>query len=248
MIESLAIVLGVALLAAAVVLVKHRFWPLGPDDEPREDVAEYISMMVGVLYALVLGLALVTVWDTHSGAEEHAATEASAAHQIHLLAAGLPAEQGDRMRDRIETYTRHVVHTEWPAMAEGAALGPAGWHLLSEVRATSQVPADATPAQQATGQETLAQLSTLDEARRGRESDATQRLSPAIWFGLIVGGLLTIAFMFMFGVQRSFTHVVMVMGLSALITFTVLLIYQLDSPFDGLFAVAPDPFTRYFPV
>ena len=71
-------------------------------------------------------------------------------------------------------------------------------------------------------------------------------LSPVIWFGLIVGGVLTIAFMFMFGVQRSFTHVVMVMGLSGLITFTVLLIYQLDSPFAGLFAVDATPFTRYF--
>ncbi|MFJ8821062.1 hypothetical protein ACIREE_04700 [Streptomyces sp. NPDC102467] len=246
MIESLAVVLGVALLAGAVVLLKHRFWPLGPDEEPREDVAEYISMMVGVLYALVLGLALVSVWDTHSGAEDHVAAEASAAHQIHLLAAGLPAAQADRMRGEIDTYIRHVTDTEWPAMAERAPLGPAGWRLLDEVRATSQVPADATPAQQATGQETLGQLSTLDEARRGREADSAERLSPAIWFGLIVGGVLTIAFMFMFGVQRSFTHVVMVMGLSGLITFTVLLIYQLDSPFHGLFAVDPTPFTRYF--
>ena len=131
MIQSLAIVLGVALLAAAIVLLKHRFWPMGPDDEPREDVAEYISMMVGVLYALVLGLALVSVWDTHSGAEDHAATEASAAHQIHLLAAGLPADQADRMRGEIETYIRHVTDTEWPAMADRAPLGPDGWRLLS---------------------------------------------------------------------------------------------------------------------
>ncbi|NEB76395.1 DUF4239 domain-containing protein [Streptomyces sp. SID14478] len=246
MIETLAVVLGVALLAASVVLIKHRFWPLGPDDEPREDVAEYISMMVGVLYALVLGLALVSVWDTHSGAEDHTATEASAAHQIHLLAAGLPAAQADRMRGDIEAYIRHVTDTEWPAMAERAPLDPAGWRLLDAVRATGQVPANATPAQQATGQETLAQLSVLDEARRGRESDAAERLSPMIWLGLIVGGVLTIAFMFMFGVTRSFTHVVMVMGLSALITFTVLLIHQLDTPFHGLFAVEPTAFTRYF--
>ncbi|GAA2299115.1 DUF4239 domain-containing protein [Streptomyces kunmingensis] len=246
MIESLAIVLGVAALAAAVVLVRHRFWPPGPDDEPREDVAEYISMMVGVLYALVLGLSLVSVWDAQSGAEDHTATEASAAHQIHLLAAGLPAERAGRMRDEIETYTRHVTDVEWPAMAEKAPLGREGWRMLDEVRATGQVPADATPAQQATGQEILAQLSTLDEARRGREADSTEELSPVLWFGLIVGGVLTIAFMFLFGVTRSFTHVVMVAGLSALITFTVLLIYQLDSPFSGLFAVDPTPFTRHF--
>ncbi|WP_329124787.1 bestrophin-like domain [Streptomyces sp. NBC_01465] len=246
MTQTFAIVLGVALLAAAIVLIKHRFWPLGPDDEPREDVAEYISMMVGVLYALVLGLALVSVWDMHSSAEDHTAAEASAAHQIHLLAAGLPAGEADRMRGAIGEYVHHVTATEWPAMTRGAALDTTGWQILDRVRATGAVPADATPAQQATGQETLAQLSVLDDARRGRESDAEDRLAPVIWFGLIVGGVLTIAFMFMFGVQRSFTHVVMVMGLSALITFTVLLIHQLESPFNGLLAVEPEAFTRYF--
>ncbi|MEU6372040.1 hypothetical protein [Streptomyces sp. NPDC046909] len=246
MIENFAIVLGVALFAAAIVLVKHRYWPMGPDDEPREDVAEYISMMVGVLYALVLGLALVSVWDTRSGAEEHALTEASAAHQIHLLAAGLPAPQGERVRADLETYIRHVTDDEWPAMAKGQPLGTEGWTILDEVRAGVQVSADATPAQQATTQESLAQLSTLDEARRGRESDADQGLSPVLWFGLIVGGALTVAFMFMFGVQRSFTHVVMVMGLTALITFTVLLVYQLDQPYTGMFAVDTTPYSRYF--
>ncbi|WP_338703279.1 DUF4239 domain-containing protein [Streptomyces sp. Q6] len=246
MIESLAIVLGVALLAAAIVVLKHRLWPMGPDEEPREDVAEYISMMVGVLYALVLGLALVSVWDTHSSAEDHVATEASAAHQIHLLAAGLPTAQAERMRVDMNTYVRHVVDTEWPSMAQESAPDTAGWHLLDRVRATAQESTGETQVQQATVQETLAQLSTLDEARRGRESDAGERLSPVIWFGLIVGGFLTVAFMFMFGVTRSFTHVVMVMGLSALITFTVLLIYQLNTPFSGMFAVDPEAFTRYF--
>ncbi|MFM9368498.1 hypothetical protein [Streptomyces sp. Da 82-17] len=245
MLETLAIVLGVALLAAAAVLLKHRLWPMGPDDEPREDVAEYISMMVGVLYALILGLALVSVWDTRARAEDHTAAEAGAAHQIHLLASGMPAVQADRLRGGIETYVRHVSRTEWPAMAEGTPPSAAGWRLLDRVRAAGQVPADATLAQQVTGQETLAQLSTLGEARRGREAVADEHLSLAIWFGLIVGGTLTVAFMFLFGVKRSLTHVVMVMGLSALITFTVLLIHQLDQPFSGLFAIDPAPFTRH---
>ncbi|MCT9079276.1 hypothetical protein [Streptomyces fulvoviolaceus] len=41
----------------------------------------------------------------------------------------------------------------------------------------------------------------------------------------------------MFGVKRSFTHVAMVMGLTALITLTVLLGNQLNLPFSGLLAV-----------
>ncbi|MFI9151575.1 hypothetical protein [Streptomyces sp. NPDC053367] len=246
MTETFAIVLGCALLAAAGILVKHRLWPPAPDDEPREDVAEYISMMVGVLYALVLGLALVSVWDTRSGAEEHVQAEASAAHQIRMLSEGLPSGQAERTREGIEAYVRHVTSAEWPAMEEGSFPAGEGWVLLDRLRAEGQIPADATAAQQITAQESLAQLSALGEARRGRETDAGQALSPVLWFGLIVGGLLTVTFMFMFGVKRSITHVVMVMGLTALITFTVLLIYQMNTPFSGLFAVDDGPFTRYF--
>ncbi|MEU2060402.1 hypothetical protein [Streptomyces sp. NPDC013455] len=246
MIEIFAVVLGIAMVAAGVVVVRHRYWPPDPEEEPREDVAEYISMMVGVLYALVLGLSMVSVWETRSGAVGHVQVEASAAHQIRLLAAGLPALEGERTRDAVDAYVHHVVSAEWPAMAQGQPPGRRGWELLNDLRAAGQVPAGASPAQQATLQETLAQLSTLDDARRGREADVADTLSPVLWFGLIVGGVLTVAFMFMFGVRRSFPHVVMVMGLTALITFTVLLVYQLNEPFNGMFAVDSTPFTRYF--
>ncbi|MFF0740184.1 hypothetical protein ACFYVL_07260 [Streptomyces sp. NPDC004111] len=246
MTETLAIVLGVALLAAGVVLIKHRFWPMGPDDEPREDVAEYISMMVGVLYALVLGLALVTVWDSNSSAEQHVRTEASAAHQVSLLADGLPAEQGALVRARVGEYVRFVTGTEWPAMERGEPLGQEGWRLLSEVRSAAQVSERADGAQRMIAEETLVQLGMLDDSRRGRETDLDDRLSPILWLGLIAGGVLTVSFMFMFGVKRNFTHVVMVMGLSGLITFMVLLIHQLDAPFSGWLAVDATPFTRYF--
>ncbi|MGV4980728.1 bestrophin-like domain [Streptomyces sp. NPDC001709] len=247
MIETFAVVLGIAMVAAGIVVIRHRYWPPVSDEEPREDVAEYISMMVGVLYALVLGLAMVSVWQTRSSAEGHVQVEAGAAHQISLLSAGLPAPQGERTRSAVDAYVHHVVSAEWPAMQNGQPPGRTGWDLLDQVRVAGQVPADAGPTQQATLQETLAQLSTLDDARRGREADVGDTLSPVLWFGLIVGGVLTVAFMFMFGVKRSFTHVVMVMGLTALITFTVLLVYQLNQTFTGMFAVNTAPFTRYFP-
>ncbi|MGW7415782.1 bestrophin-like domain [Streptomyces sp. NPDC054863] len=246
MTETLAIVLGVALLAAVAVLLKHRFWPMGPDDEPREDVAEYIAMMVGVLYALLLGLALVTVWDANASAEEHVQAEAGAAHQIHLLADGLPPAPRVRLKTRVEAYVRHVTETEWPRMAEGGPLSPEGWRLLGDVRSAAQAPEGAPRAVQVVAEESLAQLGMLDDARRGREADLGERLSPILWLGLVAGGILTVLFMFLFGVQRNFTHVVMAMGLSGLITFMVLLIHQWDEPFSGWLAVDATPFTRYF--
>ncbi|MGC9539922.1 DUF4239 domain-containing protein [Streptomyces sp. UG1] len=247
MTKTLVTVFGAAVLAAGAVLVKHHYWPLEPDHKPREEVAEYIAMMVSVLYALVLGLSLAAVQGIQSSAGAHVQAEASAAHQILLLAEGLPPAQAERTRVGVDAYVRHVVTVEWPAMAHGTLDGGRGWDLVERLRTAMQVPDTATAAQQLTGRETLAQLSTLSRARRGREADVGASLSPVLWFGLLVGGVLTMAFIFVFGIDRSFTHVAMVMGLSALITLTALLVHHLNTPFSGLFAVDATPFMRYFP-
>ncbi|GAA0593438.1 hypothetical protein [Streptomyces crystallinus] len=245
--QSLAVVVGAAMVAAAVVVVKGRLFPPDPDEEPREDVAEYISMMVGVLYALVLGLALVSVWETSSSASSHVQAESSALHETYLLAEALPPAERAQVRAASQQYAHQVVTTEWPRMTAGESLGPEGWRTLEQLRAASRLPATATPAQQLALQEILSQLGTLDEARRGREGDAQSSLSPVLWLGLIMGGVLTVAFMFIFGIRRSLTHIVMVMGLAGLITFLVLLIRELDAPFGDILGTDPSAFTRYFP-
>lgn len=246
MTETIALVLGVSMLAAASVLLRHRYWP-NDDAEPREDVAEYIAMMVGVLYALLLGLSLVSVWEGRSSAEEHVQNEANAAHEIYQLAGGLPEADAVRLRESVTQYVHHAVRTELPAMAAGEPPGQEGWRLLQNVRTANRAPADAKAVEQVTVQEVANQVWVMGDARRGREADARNGLSPVLWFGLLSGGLLTIAFMFMFGIQRSVSHVVMVMGLTGLITLTVLLVYQLDQPFTGLMAVDSSSFNRYFP-
>ncbi|MFC9394006.1 hypothetical protein ACFTWS_12720 [Streptomyces sp. NPDC057027] len=246
LLETLLVVGGVSLVAALAVFAKTRLFPVGEDEEPREDVAEYIAMMVSVLYAIVLGLCLVSVWDTRSSADDHVQVEASALHQTYLLADALPAAQQQPLRDAAQTYARHVVDVEWPEMAEREPLGGSGWTLLEQLRRAGRAADSDRVSEQIAAQEILAQLGYVDDARRGREAAAQERLSPVLWAGLLIGGVLTLAFMFLFGIKRSTTHVVMVMGLSGFIAFTVLLIHQLDSPFGGMFGASPDAFTRYF--
>ncbi|MFF5423640.1 MULTISPECIES: hypothetical protein [unclassified Streptomyces] len=246
LIETLVITLGVALAAALSVVLKTKLFPLGEDEEPREDVAEYIAMMVSVLYAVVLGLCLVSVWDTRASAADHAHAEASALHQTYLLADAYPPARAEPLRRATRAYATHVVEVEWPMMAERQPLDPLGWQLLDRVRRAGEAGDTDKVSEQIAAQEVLAQLGYVDDARRGREAAAQERLSPVLWAGLLFGGVLTLAFMFLFGVRRSATHVVMVMGLAGFIAFTVLLIQQLDSPFGKALGTSPDAFVRYF--
>ncbi|MEU8527773.1 MULTISPECIES: hypothetical protein [Streptomyces] len=246
LLETLGVMIGVALIAAAIVLLKERLFPIPEDEPPREDVAEYIAMMVSVLYAVVLGLCLVSVWDNRSDAQDHVQAEAGALHQTYLLAASFPEPRRAPLREAARSYAVHVVDVEWPRMAARESLGRSGWSMLDRLRVVSEVEDSGTISQKIAAQEVLAQLGYIDDARRGREAAAEERLSPVLWVGLINGGFLTLAFMFLFGIRRSFTHVIMVMGLAGFIAFTVLLIHQLDSPFGGMFGASADPFTRYF--
>jgi hypothetical protein len=244
-ISGLIVVAVAGLIGALGILVRVRMFP-GKEDEEREDVAGYVTMMVGVMFALILALALVSVWEDKDSAEGHVATEASSLHETYLLAASmLPADQ-QRIQDAANAYAGYVIRTEWPAMRSGKEIGDTGWQLLSGLR-TSFLSADvASPARQAVLSDATTQLSNLADARRGRLDDTEKRMPSVLWIGLILGGLLTVALTFIYGIEQRFTHIGMVMGLAALIGFMLILIYNLDNPFNQGIGADSSPFTRYF--
>jgi len=244
-ISGLIVVAVAGLIGALGLLVRVKVFP-GREDEEREDVAGYVTMMVGVMFALILALALVSVWEDRDSAEGHTATEASSLHETYLLGASmLPADQ-QKIQAAATAYADHVVHTEWPAMRAGKEVGDTGWQLLTDLR-TSFLNADvATPARAAVLSDASTQLSTLADARRGRLEDAEKRMPSILWIGLVLGGLLTVALTFIYGIEQRFTHIGMVMGLAALIGFVLLLIYNLDNPFSKGTGADSGAFTRYF--
>ncbi|MFF8291604.1 hypothetical protein ACF068_20565 [Streptomyces sp. NPDC016309] len=245
---TLALGLLAALIAAAAVVAWRHFHPAEADEEEGGgEVAEYMSMMIALLYALLLGLALVSVWELRGDAESHTSTEAGALHQMTVLAEGLPPEQKKRLDAVAERYAVHVVQDEWPRMRLGGQLPDAGWGLVGQMRAVAAAPPHATSSQEVTALELLGQLSTLDDARRGRESVAQETLSPVLWAGIFVGAVLSVGMLFFFGIGRSLGQLMMAMGMVVLTVFLGLLIHYLSTPFGDVMGVSADPFTRYFP-
>ncbi|MGA5100210.1 hypothetical protein ACPCAC_22980 [Streptomyces lavendulocolor] len=247
-IATLTFGLLAALVAAGAVVAWRHFHPVEAEgEEDGGEVAEYMSMMIALLYALLLGLALVSVWELRGDAESHTSTEAGALHQMTVLAEGLPADQKERVDAVARRYAVHVVRGEWPRMRQGAEPNDAGWHLVRELRAVAAAPPDATSSQEVTALELLGQLSALDDARRGREAVSQETLSPVLWAGIFVGAVLSVGMLFFFGIGRSPGQLMMAMGMVVLTVFLGLLIHYLSTPFGEVMGVSPDPFTRYFP-
>ncbi len=131
---SIAMASACAVVLIIVVLNNRR---VADDDDPSEtpDVIEYMTMMIGVVYAIVLGLAIAGVWEGRSAAQESVRIEAQALHEVQARASVYPAEVRDRIRADVDAYVRHVVDDEWKVMSERNTLTERGTELLDKVRA-----------------------------------------------------------------------------------------------------------------
>jgi len=133
------LVLTLAMLAACsvvvvITLVRHRTAPDDEDPSETPDVIEYMTMWIGVVYAIVLGLAIAGVWEARSAAQDHVQAEAVALHEVSERVRVYPADVRDRIRDDVNAYVGHVVTKEWKHMTEHGEVTDRGTELLQRIR------------------------------------------------------------------------------------------------------------------
>ncbi|MFJ2017686.1 MULTISPECIES: bestrophin-like domain [Streptomyces] len=246
------LVLTLAMLAACVVVVvvtllRHR--TAAADDDPSDtpDVIEYMTMWIGVVYAIVLGLAIAGVWEARSAAQDHVQAEAQALHEISERVRVYPADVRDRVRSDIDAYVRHVTTTEWTSMTEHGEVTVRGGELLQRIRqdVTDHKPASDFEAQ--SYQPLLDQVAVADAARSNR-ADATGSTMPTVvWFGLIGGAVVTIGMVFALQIRRTARELILAGLFSALIAFLLFLIWDFDAPYSRGLTESTEPFLALFP-
>ncbi|WP_030023360.1 DUF4239 domain-containing protein [Streptomyces monomycini] len=248
--EWLVLTIAMAAVCAVVLTItvlKQR--RIGEDDDPSEtpDVIEYMTMMVGVVYAIVLGLAIAGVWEARGAAEDTVRTEAQALHEVSERVRAYPEATRDRIRADVDAYVSHLVHQEWPAMAERGQVTDRGAELLAKVRAdvTDYRPRDDYEGQNY--QPLLDQVSAADDARNARADSIEPTLPPVVWFGLITGAVITIGLIFTLQIRRSGRELLMAAVFSALIAFLLFLVWDFDAPFSRGITTSAEPFTDLFP-
>ncbi|NEB77951.1 DUF4239 domain-containing protein [Streptomyces sp. SID14478] len=243
---ALAMVAVCAVVLVVQVLQQRR---IGDDDDPSEtpDVIEYMTMMIGVVYAIVLGLAIAGVWEARSAAQDHVRNEAQALHEIHERVRVYPPEVRDRIRTDVDTYVSHVVTTEWHAMRTKGELTDKGTQLLDKVRrdVTDFEPKNDFQAQ--AYQPLVDQVTAADDARNARADSTGATMPGVVWFGLIVGGLVTIGMIFALQIRRTPRELLLAGLFSSLIAFLLFLIWDLDAPYSRGVAATAEPFLMLFP-
>ena len=116
------------LLAVGGLVLVQRVVPIELRKE-HNDVAAFIYAVLGVAYAVLLGLMVIAVWDDWEAATVTADDEASQVAEVFWIAHRLPEPEGRHVQELARSYARVVVDEEWPLMEQGKA-SPVAWAIL----------------------------------------------------------------------------------------------------------------------
>jgi Protein of unknown function (DUF4239) len=234
------LIIGVVCLAALGGLeLVQRLVPAASRQQ-HNDVAGFIYAALGVIYAVLLALVVIAVWEEFQEASSTVEQEANAVAEIFWLAHRLPQPQGSHIQELARSYAQEVVDKEWPLMEQGQPPlmeqgqgTPAGWTLIDDIRANLQELDPHTPADEQLYAEGLDQVQRLADARRMRLVAAEEGIPAVLWAVLIFGGAAAIGFTYLFGLESTWAHRLMVLTLAAVIGLVLFTIGALEHPFSG---------------
>ncbi len=233
------VVCGACLAAVVGLSLVQRLVPVTVRKE-HNDVAGFIYAVLGVIYAVLLALVVIAVWEEFGRARVTVESEANALAEIFWLAHRLPEPEGRQLQELCRSYAEEVVDEEWPLMRQGqtplmehSGESTRGWVLIDEIRATLQEVEPRTVAGQELYAEGLDQVQRLADARRTRLVAAEESLPAVLWVVLVVGGMVVVGFAYLFGLESTWAHSLMVVSLAGVIALVLFTIGVLDHPFSG---------------
>jgi len=236
---GLTIVLTVGLSVAGLLLtrrfVDHKTLSV------HHDVAGYLLSVVGTLYAVVLGFLVVDAMHNFQEARVNVEQEGNSLHNIFHLSEAWPTPACQKIQGLCVKYAQVMINEEWKTMQNGQPCENAHKTMVALWRACSQFQPK-TPAEQCVQGTLLSQMNELTSARHSRLVSAAPTYDRLVWVVLFVGGIVTIAFTYLFGVAELRTQIIMTVMVAVVLSLNLGLVAMFDYPFSGDLTVSNQPF------
>jgi uncharacterized membrane protein YraQ (UPF0718 family) len=239
-VPGLLIVTVSVLVAVAGLALVQRLVPSQLRQE-HNDVAGFIYAVLGVIYAVLIALMVIAAWEDFAEARDTVEREASELDDVFRLAHPLPDPEGRQLQELARSYAQVVVGEEWALMAQGRT-SPRAWDLLDGMTLQLEEVEVRTKADQVLYGEALDRTNELADARNARLVEAGEGIPTVLWGVLVVGGIMVVGFTYLFGLENSLVHMLMVAALALVISSVLFTIGVLEHPFSGDVRVGPEAF------
>jgi uncharacterized membrane protein YgaE (UPF0421/DUF939 family) len=233
-------IIGLSLLAAAATFTVERLVPAKRREE-HNDVVGFVYAVIGVIYAVLLGLVVISAWNTVDQAKRNTYAECNSLIWLDWYAYSLPQPEHSELERLLKQYTALVINSEWPRMAHQQS-SPQAWSVYQEIHVLVQADQPTTPAAVARYHVAVDAGDQFGATRRQRLNQAAEGIPALLWAALIMGGVITVVFAFLFGMKSIVVHALVMFSITLLIAGLLLVIYELNFPFGGGLKVGPEAF------
>lgn len=237
----LVVVLSITLAIGGLLLVRYF---IGYQNlRHNNEVAGFTIAVVGLLYALQLGFAMVNVQGRYERLHQTIEDESNVLADLYRDAGIFPEDTLQAIRNDIEEYVQAVINQEWEEMVRGKH----SLDAMYKVQSLWHRYYDFTPK---TEKEkiwyslSIERLNNLVNYRLQRLYFSKETLDPMMWTLLLGGAWVVIAFMYFFGLESLSAHILMTALLTGCITFILLIIIFFDNGFLGNEGITPHAFKR----
>lgn len=235
-------VVGV-MIATGVLAVVLRKARQKEGREANNELAGQVFTVVGGVNVVIAAFVLISLFDAMDNAQETAYEEANALVGVKWASSSLPEPARTEITQLTRSYAIEVADREWPALREGRPVGTEGWDLVGELQHAVDSAATKNDRQEAARVEAATQVWNVYQARQQRINAASDGVTSVVWFAILVGSVMSISLMFMFGGPKVMSYAIIVSMLAGSIGLLLFAIQQLQNPFSGEASVGPEAFT-----
>jgi hypothetical protein len=238
---GLVVLLSVVVALAGLILVRR----LAPLEHLRShnQATSTIHHAIAIVFGVTTAFAIFLVWEQLDTAWATTAREAGNVEALYRIATHLPESNRNQVQQQTRAYAEAVVDEEWPLLARGQASQDAQ-NAADKLRESI----DEFEPQTIKEQELYARLQTkvdeLEENRGLRLLASQEGVPPLIWVAMVILGIITVAFTYLFGMDTPRLHIVRVALLTIVVALSLYTIHTIEYPFAGGVQIGPDAFER----
>lgn len=240
LLAALLLALSIAYALAVVTVVRRLGWQVSNDDN---GTAAALHAFVGVLYAVALGLLVVSAQDDYGQVEQAVAAEANATGDLYRVMEGLEPATRVHLQNELAAYVNLVLSDEWPRARHGES-SPATIAAVDHLSRGIYTFRPATAQEERVYDHLVDKVGEMLDARRLRVFLGGKGVGQVTWTIVILGGLITIGFAAFFRMESRRAQLILTSLMAAVFGLMLTLLVSTDHPMWGSVAVDPGPFQQ----
>jgi uncharacterized protein (DUF983 family) len=207
----------------------------------RGEGTNAIHQAICIVYGVAIGFTILVVWQHLDTAQATTQREASDVEAIYRHADQLHESDGNRIQELSRSYAEVVVEEEWPLLAHGQA-SPQAQNTADELRDRIQKLDPQTMGEQALYARMLTNVDELEENRGLRLLHSNEGVPPFLWIVLVITGIITVAFTYLFEIESPRRHMLLVAALAVVVALSLYTVRIIEYPFAGDVQASPEAF------